>query len=365
MRVVEYDADAPDGARLAERPKPSLGRGCGRGEVLVRVMAAGVNPVDAKYIMGDKLPESWMEWSSRRVNGIVPGFDLSGTVVDAPEGSPFPVGSEVFGLSADPLKVARQAFQGSFAEYVVSPVNQLCLKPKGLSHHDAAALPLGMTTVLQAFEQHSLRPGQRLLVIGAAGGVGHLAVQAASRMGVTVVAVSSARRAAFVKTLGASRVLIYNEGDVLEAITAEARANGAFDMVLDTVHSVAEVDRDIEYETVLREREGVIKLPSERGVDPHNYVVLGGSPGQWLTAGVKRICGCNRFPSGFEVFWINMPKAQPALEKTRELCDAGLRAHLAEVHEFSEEAVRTCFRDMRSRRVAGKLVLRMVTEVVV
>merc|ERR1719330_1917194 len=357
MRVARYASTAPDGIEVVEVQKPTLSRGCRRGFVLVKVAAAGVNPVDVKYLIGDKLPETCMDWSARRVSGIVAGFDLSGTVVDAPEGSPFPIGTEVFGLSADPAKIT--SFQGSFADFVLSPVNQLCRKPEGLTHVEAAALPLGITTVLQAFEQHHLEARQRLLVLGAAGGVGHLAVQAAHGLGVSVVAVCSAAKRDFVSRLGASLVIAYDEGDVIAALAADAQANGAFDMVLDCVHSVAEQDRGRDYETMLHGHGGIVKGSSVPGTDGHNYVVLGGRTGQWGLALIKRICRCNCFRKGFEVFWINMPKCQPSLERAAVLCGTGLRASIQHVRPFSEESVRACFQDMRGRRVAGKVVLSM------
>merc|ERR1719330_107885 len=220
MRVARYASTAPDGIEVVEVQKPTLSRGCRRGFVLVKVAAAGVNPVDAKYLIGDKLPETCMDWSARRVSGIVAGFDLSGTVVDAPEGSPFPIGTEVFGLSADPAKIT--SFQGSFAEFVLSPVNQLCRKPEGLTHVEAAALPLGITTVLQAFEQHGLRAGQRLLVLGGSGGIGHLAVQAAHLLGISVVAVCSAKNKEIVSKRGASRVIAYRQMSHCQAANSDS-----------------------------------------------------------------------------------------------------------------------------------------------
>ena len=110
---------------------------------MVRVKACGVNPVDAKYIWGDKFPESWMEWCARRVSGHTPGFDFSGEVVRCPPDCDFRVGDEVFGLADDPACIACGRFlMGSLGEYISPPLNQVTLKPPGLSHVEAAALPL-------------------------------------------------------------------------------------------------------------------------------------------------------------------------------------------------------------------------------
>ena len=91
----------------------------------------------------------------------------------------YEVGDEVFGLAVDPACIASGRFlMGSLGEYISPPLNQVTLKPTGLSHVEAAALPLVGVTVLQVFSEHGLKEGQRVLVIGASGGVGHVATQA-------------------------------------------------------------------------------------------------------------------------------------------------------------------------------------------
>ena len=91
----------------------------------------------------------------------------------------FEVGDEVFGLADDPACIARGRFlMGSLGEYISPPLNQVTLKPPGLSHVEAAALPLVGVTAIQVFSEHGLKEGQRVLVIGASGGVGHVATQA-------------------------------------------------------------------------------------------------------------------------------------------------------------------------------------------
>ena len=133
---------------------------------MVRVKACGVNPVDAKYIIGDKFPETWMGWSARRVNGHTPGFDFSGEVIRCPPGCGYDIGDEVFGLADDPTCISRRFMMGSFAEFISPPINQVALKPKNLTHVEAAALPLVGVTCIQAFSEHGLVKGQRVLVIG-------------------------------------------------------------------------------------------------------------------------------------------------------------------------------------------------------
>jgi len=143
--------------------------------LLVRVVACGINPVDAKFVVADKLPERFRWLARRAVNGCVAGFDLSGVVEHAPEGSGFKRGDEVFG--------AVPPFRGSFAELVSVPLDQVALKPSSLTHAQAAALVLPGITVCQALAQHGFRPGQSVLVVGGSGGVGHLAIQIAKAQG--------------------------------------------------------------------------------------------------------------------------------------------------------------------------------------
>ncbi|MFE5735176.1 NADP-dependent oxidoreductase [Streptomyces sp. NPDC056528] len=179
--------------REVERPEPGLG------EVLVRVRAAGVNPVDWKTRASGAL----IDW------GAVPavGWDVSGTVEAVGPG----VGhlhprDEVFGMPFFP----RQA--GGYAEYVVAPARHLAPKPASLTHVEAAALPLAGLTAWQALvDAADVRPGERVLVHAAAGGVGHLAVQIAKARGAHVIGTASAAKHALVRELGADEVIDYRE----------------------------------------------------------------------------------------------------------------------------------------------------------
>lgn len=164
-----YDSRAPEGVRVEERAAPRRKAG----SVLVRVVAAGLNPVDAKRQVGDKLPEALDCVSRAVVAGRCVGFDFAGVVHQAPAGAGLSPGDAVFG-SVPPLT-------GSCATFVSAPLHQVARKPESLSFREAATLVLPGLTAVQAFEQHSLQAGQRLLVVGATGGVGHLAVQIGKR----------------------------------------------------------------------------------------------------------------------------------------------------------------------------------------
>ena len=315
MRACVYDAGAPSGISLLptkEVPTVVSAPGLLRpGNVVCRVCAFGVNPVDSKYGIGDKFPETWMDWSARRATGQVPGFDFSGVVVKAPAGCDFKEGDEVFGFACNPTSFVRQGLAGSFAEYCSPPLDQIARKPANLPHELAAALPLVGTTALQALEENGFKSesGQRVLIVGASGGVGHVAVQVAAILGAHVVGVCSGSNEGFVRECGARTVLDYRGGDIFEKISTEAATRGAFDMVLDCVNSADSRDQSVSYRHRIMAMDGV--LNRDAGA---KYVVLGGHPKEWIVAGVKRLTGIDFFAKNFELFWIKMPNSRRHLE---------------------------------------------------
>ncbi|MCB5166621.1 NADP-dependent oxidoreductase [Streptomyces bambusae] len=191
--VVVNQWGGPETLTVAELDRPAPGLG----EVLVRVHAAGVNPVDWKT----RATGGLIEW------GAVPavGWDVSGTVEAVGPGvTVFRPGDEVFGMPLFP----RQA--GGYAEYVVAPARHLAPKPESLTHVEAAALPLAALTAWQALvDTAGVQPGQRVLVHAAAGGVGHFAVQIAKALGAYVIGTASAGKHDLVRSLGADEVVDY------------------------------------------------------------------------------------------------------------------------------------------------------------
>ena len=154
MRAAVYDRGCPEGIRVVTNrtlPAPS------RNALLVRVKACGVNPVDAKGVIGDKLPPFLRGFARRLVDGKTAGFDLSGVVEQAPPGCGFAVGDEVYG--------AVPPFRGALAELVSVPLDQVARKPESLTHEQAAALVLPGVTVAQLLDQHGFAPGQHVLVL--------------------------------------------------------------------------------------------------------------------------------------------------------------------------------------------------------
>ncbi|MFD0581446.1 NADP-dependent oxidoreductase [Dactylosporangium darangshiense] len=152
------------------------------------------------------------------------GWDVSG-VVEAigPGVTLLAAGDEVFGMPRQPEPA------GTYAEYVAVPARHLVRKPLAISHVEAAALPLVSLTAWQALvDVAAVRPGQRVLVHAAAGGVGHVAVQIAKALGAEVIGTASAAKHAFVRSLGADRVVDYTAEDFAEVVSD-------VDVVLDTI----------------------------------------------------------------------------------------------------------------------------------
>jgi len=197
MTAVRVHQFAPRSALSideVEQPAP------GAGEVLLRVHAAGINPLDWSTRYGGAL--------AGRLRGQLPvilGWEVSGVVEELGEGvftlSP---GDEVFGM------IRLPDAGGGYAEYVTAPAEQLTAKPATADHVHAAAVPIVGRTAWQAlFETADLQPRQQVLIHAGAGGVGHVAVQLARWRGAHVVATASARNARFLRQLGADEIVDY------------------------------------------------------------------------------------------------------------------------------------------------------------
>lgn len=182
MRAVEI---RQSGALTVEtRPVPRPGPG----EVLVKVRAAGVNPVDWKI--------------ARRRAGLIPGTDVSGTIDALGEGvTGWKVGDAVLGFARN---------SGSYAEYAVVPVDMLARKPRSLSFEEAAGIPIAAETAYRSLHETArIARGQTVLIHGAAGGVGSAAVQIAKAAGARVIGTASAGNHGFLRSLGADEVIDY------------------------------------------------------------------------------------------------------------------------------------------------------------
>jgi NADPH:quinone reductase-like Zn-dependent oxidoreductase len=213
MQMVTQDRfGGPEVLRLEMRPDPKAGSG----EVLVRVAAAGVNPVDVAVRSG-----------AIKLLGEPPfilGWDVAG-VVEAvgADVTDFAIGDRVFGMPRFPAEAS------AYATHVIAPSGELAQSPAHLSDAEAGALPLAGLTAWQALVRHGeLEAGQRVLIHGGAGGVGHLAVQIAVAQGAEVTATASSAKLDVVRRLGAARVLDY----------ATDPLGGNYDLVLDAQANV-------------------------------------------------------------------------------------------------------------------------------
>ena len=210
MKAVRiHSFGGPEVLRYEDTPIPEPSEN----EVLVRVHAAGVNPVDWKIREGHlgqgPLPQ-------------IMGSDISG-VIEAlgPGVKEFRPGEPVFGIVAEE--------SGAYAEYATAPVSRLARKPASLDDIHAAALPVASLTAWQAlFDTAELQAGQKILIHGAAGGVGGFAVQFARWKGAQVIGTASGRNADFVRELGAEEVIDYGSTRFEEAVRD-------VDVVFDTI----------------------------------------------------------------------------------------------------------------------------------
>jgi NADPH:quinone reductase-like Zn-dependent oxidoreductase len=203
MRAISQDElGGPEVLKSVTLPTPEPGLS----EILVRVHAAGVNPIDA----------------ANRQTGIflgqppfVLGWDVSGTVAAVGLGvTLYEPGDEVFGMLPFP------SIHGAYAEYVVGPTRAFVRKPDVLDHVQAAAIPMvGLTAWQSLVDTARVDEACRVLIIGAAGGIGHLAVQIAKARGAHVTALASAEDAEFVHSLGADEVIDYRGVDFTQVVS--------------------------------------------------------------------------------------------------------------------------------------------------
>ncbi|WP_394613515.1 NAD(P)-dependent alcohol dehydrogenase [Lentzea sp. JNUCC 0626] len=183
----------------------------GKGEVLLEVRAAGVDMGVWHILTGRPYLLRILGFGFRAPKAIVPGRDVAGVVTEVGPGvTEFHLGDEVFGTC-----------EGSFAEHAVAPVTRLARKPHNVSFSEAAAVPISGGTALQGLRE--VKAGQRVLVLGAGGGVGSYGVQIAKAMGAHVTAVCSTRKVELARQLGADEVFDYTVADF----------SGTYDLILD------------------------------------------------------------------------------------------------------------------------------------
>ncbi|WP_027854298.1 NADP-dependent oxidoreductase [Marinobacterium litorale] len=238
MKAIRLHAfGGPENLELdeIERPTPV------RGEVLIRNRAAGVNPIDWKTCAGGGASAFIGELP------FIPGWECAGTVEAVGDGvTDFQPGDEVFGF----LRFPEAA--GCYAEYTCAPSNQIAKRPPALDVNAAAGLGLAGLTAWQALhDKAQVKPGQRVLVLAAAGGVGHLAVQLAKAAGAFVIGTASSANQAFLEALGCDQCIDYSQANLAVSVRD-------VDVIIDGVGG----QTAIEALTCLRSGGTLVTLPS-------------------------------------------------------------------------------------------------------
>ncbi len=206
MKAAYFDEFGElDQVKVGEVDKPEPAEG----EVLIRVKSAGVNPVDAAVARGmlkDAIPAEFP---------VIPGWDVAGVIEKRGYSARrFSEGDKVYAYARRPV-----IQYGTFAEYVAIPESYVAKSPEKLTLEEAGGVPLtGLTAYQSLFDAGKLKKGETLLILGASGGVGSLAIQLANWKGATVIGVAGPSNQEYMKKLGADFTIDYSEGDLGDAV---------------------------------------------------------------------------------------------------------------------------------------------------
>jgi NADPH:quinone reductase-like Zn-dependent oxidoreductase len=305
-----------------------------RGQVLVRVMASGVNPLDTKIRRGQAA-------HARTVLPAVLGIDMAGVVESVGEDvEAFRRGDEVFGMIG-----GVGGIQGSLAEFVAVDARLLALKPQTLSMSETAALPLAFITAWEALVDHAaVRAGQRVLVHGGAGGVGYVAIQLALSRGAQVSATGGPSSLAIIAATGATAI-DYTTTAVPEYVSAHTAGQG-FDVVFDTVGGTT-LDESF---TAVKSYTG--RVVSALGWGTHNLAPLSFKSATY--SGVFTLAplltGHRREHHGH------------VLQSARQMTDAGQLTPRVDDSTFTLADLQEAYDAVENRTAAGKVVVELAPE---
>ena len=225
--IVQVSAGGPEVLQMQTIPVLSPAPG----QVLIRIFAAGVNPHDWKW-------REQAEYVTRptALSPMVPGVDVAGVIAALGTGvSGFKLGEPVFGTIGEHSNKDGQ-LNGADAHFVVTDATNIAPKPKQLTYEEDAGLGLIAVSAGRAMEESRLRPGERLLITGAAGGVGSAAAQIAVARGAHVIGTASPQHFAFLQSLGVSEVVDYHDPDWIKRV---GQVDAAFDTVGDPTAAMA------------------------------------------------------------------------------------------------------------------------------
>lgn len=325
MRAIVQDRYGSAGVWRLERIDPPMPAA---GEVLIRVAAAGLDRGTWHSMAGLPYLMRVMGFGFRRPKNRVPGLDVAGTVVAVGAAvTRFVPGDEVFGVS-----------RGSFAEHAVALEGKVASKPATLTFEQAAVVPISGLTALQGLRAGRLEAGQRVLILGASGGVGSYAVQLAKARGAEVTGVCSTAKLALVRSLGADHVIDYTAEDF-------AARSPRYDLILD-LGGNSKLSR-------LR------RALSARGT----LVIVGGEQGGKVTGGFGRSLRApllSLFVRQRLTMLVNKETARD-LEPLTELIDSGKLTPSIDT-TFPLERAQEAMRRLEAGEVKGKLAIRIAGE---
>ena len=312
--VLIEEFGGPDKLKITDVPRPDPSEG----EVLIRVKAAGVNPVDWKIRAGG------LEGRLHHKFPLILGWDLAGVIEETGySATRFKKGDEVFAYCRRPV-----VQQGTYAEYTAVPESYVSLRPRNLSFEESSSIPLASLTAYQAlYDAAKVKSGESVLIVGASGGVGGFAVQLAKLAGATVIGVASEQNHSYLKEMGADWTIDYVNSDFVDAFK-DRFADGA-DVVFNLVKG----------ETILKARQCV------KGGG--RLVSIGDDPS-------------SRFPDEKEIqlHYVFVEPNVNQLDHIRELVESGkLKTFVSAKYTLAE--IKKAHEQMETGHTRGKIVLKV------
>jgi NADPH:quinone reductase-like Zn-dependent oxidoreductase len=319
MKAVTYHRyGSPDVLEYGEMEKPSPGDG----EVLIKIYAASLNPYDWHFLRGTPYVMR-LAMGLRKPKTTRLGVDVAGQVeAVGRDVTEFKPGDEVFG-----------SCRGSCAEYACASASALASKPKNVTFEQAASVPVAALTALQALRDRGrIQAGQKVLIHGAAGGVGTFAVQIAKSFGAEVTGVCSTRNVDMVRSIGADHVIDYTQEDF-------TRSGRRYDLILDCVgnHSLS---------------------ACRRALNPKGtFLLVGGQAGRWISPLGRLIKALLMSPFVSQNLVPCMTKSsQEDLNILRELLEAGTITPVID-RRYSLSEVPQAIRYLEQEHARGKVVI--------
>jgi NADPH:quinone reductase-like Zn-dependent oxidoreductase len=317
--MVQRRYGSADVLQLSEIARPKITDH----EVLLRVHAAGLDR-GTWHLMTGRPHLGRLAFGVRRPSNPVPGFDVAGTVVAVGSAvTRFSVGDEVFGFG-----------RGTFAQYAAAQENKLAIKPQNLSFAQAAVVPVSASTALQALSDHGrVAQGQRVLIIGASGGVGSYAVQIAKAIDAEVTGVAGTAKLDMVRSLGADHVIDYTRDDFTDGPRR-------YDLIVDIAGNP----------TLSRLRRALTATGT--------VVIVGGEEGGNFTGGMNRqlrALALSPFVPQQLTMFIAKQRSRD-LERLTELIEAGMMMpHIDRTYRLDQGA--DAMRHLEAGRARGKIAI--------